>query len=230
MAIPPPPAPSWAPQQEGVAQIVQLLTEYRQPGANQQQVSTHPTPSTRRMHHPPLRQDPRLVHNLRIIRDLGEFATPFKRPAAPYRGAVHAARGNRTAPRRAGGPPVHLRAYAGSVVAPPLSSKSRHHVNSEMYTVGKRIFSDSAASPLPPRSSPPPRRHRCTSACSSAPPSRTSTTTWQVHTRLSNNPPQCAFLSVPHLLVCTFSNWTLPLLLSPLELSQWLTSKILEYQ
>jgi hypothetical protein len=154
MAIPPPPAPSWAPQQEGVAQIVQLLTEYRQPGANQQQVSTHPTPSTRRMHHPPLRQDPRLVHNLRIIRDLGEFATPFKRPAAPYRGAVHAARGNRTAPRRAGGPPVHLRAYAGSVVAPPLSSKSRHHVNSEMYTVGKRIFSDSAAVrplPAPPR-------------------------------------------------------------------------------
>lgn len=38
MAAPPPPPALWAPQQEGVQQILQLLTEYRQPGANQQQV------------------------------------------------------------------------------------------------------------------------------------------------------------------------------------------------
>ena len=38
MAAPPPPPALWAPQQEGVNQILQLLTEYRQPGANQQQV------------------------------------------------------------------------------------------------------------------------------------------------------------------------------------------------
>jgi hypothetical protein len=38
MAAPPPPPTLWAPQQEGINQILQLLTEYRQPGANQQQV------------------------------------------------------------------------------------------------------------------------------------------------------------------------------------------------
>ena len=38
MAAPPPPPALWAPQQEGVNQILQLLTEYMQPGANQQQV------------------------------------------------------------------------------------------------------------------------------------------------------------------------------------------------
>jgi transportin-1 len=37
MAAPPPP-PMWQPQQAGIDQILQLLTEYRQPGANQQQV------------------------------------------------------------------------------------------------------------------------------------------------------------------------------------------------
>lgn len=38
MAAPPPPPTMWTPQQEGINQILQLLTEYRQPGANQQQV------------------------------------------------------------------------------------------------------------------------------------------------------------------------------------------------
>ena len=38
MAAPPPPPALWTPQQEGVNQILQLLTEYMAPGANQQQV------------------------------------------------------------------------------------------------------------------------------------------------------------------------------------------------
>ena len=41
MAAPPPP-PQWQPQQEGVQQILQLLTEYRMPGVDQQQVRPAP--------------------------------------------------------------------------------------------------------------------------------------------------------------------------------------------
>jgi hypothetical protein len=37
MAAPPPP-PQWQPQQEGVQQILQLLTEDRTPGVDQQMV------------------------------------------------------------------------------------------------------------------------------------------------------------------------------------------------
>lgn len=53
MAAPPPPPALWTPQQEGVNQILQLLTEYRQPGANQQLVrypddaTTPPKPTDR---------------------------------------------------------------------------------------------------------------------------------------------------------------------------------------